>query len=90
MAEPAETPEPVKKTGGAARGWIIALLIAILVVLVWPTVSDWMDEAACDGRIQTHQMTGRRICDRFPFGESLAEMDFDSPIERQRDYWIDR
>jgi len=87
--EPAPSPKSVQKTGAAARAWIIVLQVVILLVLIWPTISDWIEESTCDGLIKTHQLTGRRICDKLPYADSIYDMNFDAYSEQRRDYWID-
>ena len=82
MTEPQPTPPIISKR---FQFWTITLLILILLTVAWPTVSDLWTETRCtmnDGRIQVHNLSGRRLCDFFPYADGISDMTGD-------DYWID-
>ncbi|MYB43444.1 MAG: hypothetical protein F4X74_00645 [Acidimicrobiia bacterium] len=78
-------PTPPAPTHRGFRIWTITLLLIILAILTWPAITDWWAESQCTregGQIQRHNLTGRRLCDFFPYADGIGDMGFN-------DYWID-
>ena len=85
MTEPSPVTTPPPAKSKAFQKWVIALLILILAVLVWPQCSEALEEGRCTGdggRILVHNLSGRRLCDFPPNADGIGDMS--GP-----DYWID-
>lgn len=72
----------------AMRPWVIVGVLALVVIAIavaWGPCSRFVAETSCTsdgGRVVVHNFTGRKLCDKPPFADNIADMG-------SNDYWID-